>query len=105
MNSGSIQSENFLDRESSLGVLLMLPGLILLAVFLAYPFFLGIWLSLTDTRIGMPGEFIGLWNYVDLLEDEIFLLMDSFLLEQEYYQLQFLLVSNYEVFEFLEYVV
>ena len=68
MNSGSIQSENFLDRESSLGVVLMLPGLILLAVFLAYPFFLGIWLSLTDTRIGMPGEFIGLWNYVDLLE-------------------------------------
>ena len=72
MNSGSIQTENFLDRESSLGVLLMLPGLMILAVFLAYPFFLGIWLSLTDTRIGMPGEFIGLWNYVDLLEDEIF---------------------------------
>ncbi len=72
MNSVSIQSEKFLDRESSLGVLLMLPGLILLAVFLAYPFFLGIWLSLTDTRIGMPGEFIELWNYVDLLEDEIF---------------------------------
>ena len=72
MNSGSIQTDNFLDRESSLGVLLMLPGLLLLLVFLAYPFFLGIWLSLTDTRIGMPGEFIGLWNYADLLEDDIF---------------------------------
>lgn len=50
----------------------MLPGLVLLGVFLAYPFFLGIWLSLTDTRIGWPGEYIGLWNYVDLLEDDIF---------------------------------
>ncbi len=72
MSSSSIRFDNFLDRESSLGVLLMLPGLSILAVFLAYPFALGIWLSLTDTRIGMPGEYIGLWNYIDLLEDDIF---------------------------------
>ena len=72
MSSSSIRFDNFLDRESSLGVLLMLPGLSILAIFLAYPFALGIWLSLTDTRIGMPGEFIGLWNYIDLLEDDIF---------------------------------
>ena len=40
MNSGSIQTDNFLDRESSLGVLLMLPGLILLQYFLRTHFFL-----------------------------------------------------------------
>ncbi|MGA1599208.1 MAG: carbohydrate ABC transporter permease [bacterium] len=72
MSSVPLRFNNLLDRESSLGVILMLPGLTLLGVFLAYPFFLGIWLSLTDTRIGMPGEYIGLWNYIDLLEDEIF---------------------------------
>ncbi len=61
-----------LDRESSLGVLLMLPGALLLMVFMAYPFFLGIWLSLTDSSIGSPGQFIGLRNFIDLLGDSIF---------------------------------
>ena len=47
------------ERPSSLGLLLMVPGGLLLLVFMAYPFFLGIWLSMTDSRIGMPGAFIG----------------------------------------------
>lgn len=62
----------FLDRESSLGVILMLPGALLLMVFMAYPFFLGIWLSLTDSTIGRIGHFIGLRNFIDLLSDTIF---------------------------------
>jgi len=62
----------FLDRESSLGILLMLPGALLLMVFMAYPFFLGIWLSLTDSTIGRMGHFIGLRNFIDLLSDTIF---------------------------------
>jgi multiple sugar transport system permease protein len=61
-----------LERESSLGVLLMLPGAILLMVFMAYPFFLGIWLSVTDSAIGRMGRFIGLRNFADLLTDSIF---------------------------------
>ena len=61
-----------LDRESSLGVILMLPGALLLMVFMAYPFLLGIWLSLTDSVIGAMGEFIGFRNYTDLLGDSIF---------------------------------
>jgi multiple sugar transport system permease protein len=60
------------DRESSLGVILMLPGALLLMVFMAYPFFLGIWLSLTDSTIGSVGQFIGLRNFIDLLGDSIF---------------------------------
>ncbi len=39
---------------------------------MAYPFFLGIWLSLTDSMIGRMGHFIGLRNFVDLLSDSIF---------------------------------
>ncbi len=61
-----------LERPSSLGVVLMLPGVLLLLVFMAYPFGLGIWLSLTDSRIGRPGEFVGLLNFRELLTDSIF---------------------------------
>lgn len=68
----AVTSGSLLERESSLGIILMLPGALLLMVFMAYPFFLGIWLSVTDTRIGMPGDFIGLRNFADLLSDTIF---------------------------------
>lgn len=61
-----------LESEASLGIILMAPGFILLIIFLGYPFFLGIWLSLTDSVIGMPGQFIGLRNFTDLLSDTIF---------------------------------
>ena len=50
----------------------MLPGAFLLILFMAYPFFLGIWLSLTDSVIGQMGQFIGFRNFVDLLGDSIF---------------------------------
>jgi multiple sugar transport system permease protein len=63
---------DLLERERSLGILLMAPGACLLILFMAYPFFLGIWLSLTDSRIGQMGDFIGLRNFSDLLTDSIF---------------------------------
>jgi multiple sugar transport system permease protein len=69
---GGWSFRKLLDRESSLGILLMLPGALLLMVFMAYPFFLGIWLSLTDSMIGRMGHFIGFRNFVDLLSDSIF---------------------------------
>jgi multiple sugar transport system permease protein len=64
--------KQLLNRDSSLGVILMLPGVFLLILFMAYPFFLGIWLSLTDSTIGSMGDFIGLRNFIDLLGDSIF---------------------------------
>ena len=39
-------------REAMLAYALMLPGALVLILFMAYPFFLGIWLSLTDKRVG-----------------------------------------------------
>ncbi len=65
--------KGLLERQSSLGVILMLPGALLLMVFMAYPFFLGIWLSLTDSIIGNLGQFIGLRNFTDLITDSVFL--------------------------------
>src|SRR6202163_2824065 len=41
----------------------MLPAAAFLILFLAYPLGLGVWLSLTDARIGRSGAFIGLENY------------------------------------------
>jgi len=61
-----------LEREQDLGIVLMLPGALLLLVFMAYPFFLGLWLSLTDSTIGHAGRFRGLRNFTGLLSDSIF---------------------------------
>ncbi|HEY6552926.1 MAG TPA: sugar ABC transporter permease, partial [Vicinamibacteria bacterium] len=73
LRGSAVTSGSLLERESSLGVILMLPGALLLMVFMAYPFFLGIWLSLTDSAIGRGlGKFIGLRNFADLLTDTIF---------------------------------
>jgi multiple sugar transport system permease protein len=64
---------SLLERENVLGYLLLLPAALLLLVFVAYPFLYGLWLSLTDARIGQPATFIGIQNFVNLLEDTIFL--------------------------------
>jgi multiple sugar transport system permease protein len=66
------KAKNLLERQASLGIILMIPGVILLMVFMAYPFFLGIWLSMSDSMIGRMGRFIGLRNFADLLTDSIF---------------------------------
>ncbi|HEX9016543.1 MAG TPA: sugar ABC transporter permease [Chloroflexota bacterium] len=69
---GARRSWNLLDREGSLGYVLMAPGTIILLAFIAYPFFLGIWLSMSDSMIGSAGKFVGLKNFVNLLTDSIF---------------------------------
>jgi len=64
---------DLLDRERPLGYLLMVPGTLILLVFIAYPFFLGIWLSMTNSMIGVMGRFVGLANFSNLLfNDSIF---------------------------------
>jgi multiple sugar transport system permease protein len=72
MRGGAVTTGSLLERESSLGVILMLPGALLLMVFMAYPFLLGIWLSVTDSAIGRMGQYIGLRNFAELLSDSIF---------------------------------
>ncbi|MFG1397486.1 carbohydrate ABC transporter permease [Roseixanthobacter pseudopolyaromaticivorans] len=52
----------------------MLPAVAFLILFLAYPLAYGVWLSFTDTRMGSPGEFIGIGNYIWLIDDPVFII-------------------------------
>jgi multiple sugar transport system permease protein len=65
----------FWDREAPLAYLFMIPGLLILVLFMAYPFFLGIYLSLTDKMVGFADfDFVGLENYQYLIQnDPVFL--------------------------------
>jgi multiple sugar transport system permease protein len=61
-----------LENESWLAAVLLLPTVVLLGVFIAYPFVEGVWLAVTDTTVGVPGKFVGLANFEALLNDSIF---------------------------------
>jgi multiple sugar transport system permease protein len=50
----------------------ILPAAAFLLVFLTYPLAHGIWLSLTDARIGRGGSFIGFDNFQFLFDDSTF---------------------------------
>ena len=41
-------------------------------LFIAYPFVKGVELSVTDTKVGVPGSFVGLHNFAMLANDSIF---------------------------------
>src|SRR4029078_3485935 len=61
-----------LEDERWLALVLLLPTLVLLGVFIAYPFVKGVELSVTDTKVGVPGSFVGLSNFAALANDSIF---------------------------------
>lgn len=61
-----------LESERLLAALLLAPAVVLLAVFIAYPFIMGVWLALSSTRVGIAGEFIGLANFAKAWNDSIF---------------------------------
>jgi multiple sugar transport system permease protein len=59
-------------REWWFALVLLAPAMLMLTVFVAYPFARGIWLSFSDTLIGREGSFVGLSNFVKLWHDSIF---------------------------------
>lgn len=61
-----------LENPTVLGFLFVAPAELVLLIFLAYPFILGLWLGFTDTVVGREGSFVGLENYQELLEDSAF---------------------------------
>jgi multiple sugar transport system permease protein len=61
-----------LENPTFLGLLFVAPAELLLLIFLAYPFILGIWLGFTDTIVGREGSWIGFENYATLLDDPTF---------------------------------
>jgi multiple sugar transport system permease protein len=61
-----------LESEAVLGYVLMAPALLLILLFIAYPFVLGVWLSFTDKLVGRPGTFIGFENFHQIFQSSIF---------------------------------
>ena len=62
----------FLEREAPLGYVLVLPAVLYLAVFIAYPFVMAIWLSLTDAEAGnAKWSWVGLDNYSKVVNSEV----------------------------------
>jgi multiple sugar transport system permease protein len=61
-----------LENERVLGWVLLLPTIVLLTLFIAYPFVKGVWLSLTSATVGVPGVFVGLKNFAKVWDDSIF---------------------------------
>jgi multiple sugar transport system permease protein len=62
-----------LEKEHILAGALLAPTLVILTLFIAYPFVLGIWLAVSDKVVGRPGSFVGLHNFWVNLHDSIFL--------------------------------
>ncbi|MFT3721601.1 carbohydrate ABC transporter permease [Pseudorhodoferax sp.] len=59
------------NSRNALGLLFMLPAAVLLLLFLTYPLGLGTWLGFTDTKVGRPGQWVGLENYAYLWNDSV----------------------------------
>jgi multiple sugar transport system permease protein len=62
----------FLESERLLALVLLTPTVVLLGLFIAYPFVMGVWLSLTNTSVGNIGVFVGLQNFLKAWNDSIF---------------------------------
>jgi len=71
-----VEHRSFWERlkvsRNWLGFWFMLPTLTILLAFLLYPLLKGIWLSMTDARIGRSGNFVGLENFIWLWGDSVF---------------------------------
>src|SRR5262245_24974450 len=61
-----------LENQRVLAVALLAPGVAILAFFIAYPFVMAIWFSLTDISVGVAGRFVGITNFAKAWEDTIF---------------------------------
>jgi multiple sugar transport system permease protein len=69
-----LSAARLLDHPTFLSFAFMLPAASILLLFLTYPLGLGIWMGFTDVKIGRPGVFVGIENYVSLFQDSVFLL-------------------------------
>ena len=62
----------WLENERLLAALLLAPAILLLGLFIAYPFVMGVWLSMSSVSVGNPGEFVWFRNFVKAWNDSIF---------------------------------
>jgi multiple sugar transport system permease protein len=61
-----------LEDERWLAFFLLVPTMVLLGLFIAYPFVKGVMLSVTDAKVGVPGEYVGMMNFDKIWNDSIF---------------------------------
>ncbi len=61
-----------LHDQRLVAALFLTPALAILCFVVVYPFFNAIWMSLTNKIAGAPGTFIGIANYVELVNDRYF---------------------------------
>ena len=61
-----------LENPRALAVALLAPGVIILTIFIAYPFVMAIWFAMTDISVGVAGKFVGVENFAKAWEDTIF---------------------------------
>jgi multiple sugar transport system permease protein len=60
------------EQEHVFGYGLILPALLLIVCLVAYPFGMALYFSLSDYWVGSPGEFIGLENFRQIFQNEVF---------------------------------
>src|SRR3989304_5912740 len=59
--------------ERQKGLFLILPAVIIMAVFTVYPLLNSLWMAFTDNNLlGSSVEFVGLDNFARLLSDDVF---------------------------------
>ncbi len=64
---------SWLNREAVQGFVWIAPALLYLAFFIAYPFFMSIYLSVSSARVGTTeSHYVGLQNYTRLFADPVF---------------------------------
>lgn len=77
-----MKMKHLLDREDVLAFVLLLPVVFYLVFFIGFPFVMSFIYSISNVTVGNP-EFriVGLKNFIDLLEDEVFYrsLMNTFI--------------------------
>ena len=61
-----------LEDERVLGIVLLAPTIVLLGLFIAYPFVKGVWLAMTSATVGDAGVFVGAKNFLKVWNDTIF---------------------------------
>jgi multiple sugar transport system permease protein len=62
-----------LGSESALAYTILTPTFLVILGMVAYPFFIGIYLSFQSKMVGAPGRFVGLDNYLEIFRNDLFL--------------------------------
>ena len=63
---------SYLERESTLGYALVAPALLILILFVAYPFILSLRMSMSHWLVGREPSFVGLRNFIRNADSTIF---------------------------------